>query len=114
MTHCRLQLCASFCGRCLVAPGRRFNHIATLASVPILQAATTLYHYLPGQRGGQWEEVSNDAQPQLYDANEDSNSKGPEWHLEVEGAQVRHCPQTGRPSCIPSRACTVLMCLVIV
>lgn len=52
------------------------------------QTATSLYRYLAGARGGgSWEEVATNAAHQLYDANEDSNAKAAEWHLEVEGAQ---------------------------
>ena len=54
-----------------------------------MQASIGLYKYLAGRAGGNWEEVSTNATPTLYDANEDSNNKAPEWHLEVEGAQVR-------------------------
>jgi hypothetical protein len=54
-----------------------------------VQASIGLYKYLAGRAGGNWEEVSTNATPTLYDANEDSNNKPPEWHLEVEGAQVR-------------------------
>jgi hypothetical protein len=54
-----------------------------------LQSATTLFRFLPGRSGGSWEEVSSNAAPQLYDAHEDSNARSPEWHLEVEGAQVK-------------------------
>ena len=31
--------------------------------------------------------VSSDAQPYIYNANQDSENKPPEWHLELEGAQ---------------------------
>jgi len=68
---------------------RRRRQRNTPAALCCLQAATTLYRFLAGARGGNWEEVSSNAQPQLYDANEDGNKKSPEWHLEVEGAQVR-------------------------
>lgn len=53
------------------------------------QTATSLFRYLAGGRNaGSWEEVATNAAPQLYDAHEDSNAKAPEWHLEMEGAQV--------------------------
>ena len=33
--------------------------------------------------------MSESAAPRIYDANEDAPNKKPEWHLEVEGSQVR-------------------------
>ncbi|EFN59732.1 hypothetical protein CHLNCDRAFT_133326 [Chlorella variabilis] len=51
------------------------------------QSATALFRYLAARNGGQWEEVASNAAAQLYDAHEDSNSRSPEWHLEVDGAQ---------------------------
>lgn len=63
----------------------------TTALCRCTQAATSLYRYLAGPRGGNWEEVASNAVHNLYDAHEDTNSKSPEWHLEVDGAQVRGC-----------------------
>ncbi|PSC67936.1 vacuolar import Vid27-related [Micractinium conductrix] len=51
------------------------------------QAPTALFRYLPSRAGGDWEEVASNATLELFDANEDSNKKAPEWHLEVDGAQ---------------------------
>lgn len=70
---------------------------------PPTQAPTALFRYLPSRAGGDWEEVASNATLELFDANEDSNKKAPEWHLEVDGAQVRRgaaAQQTG-PGSLP-------------
>ena len=70
------------------AAQRESQHRRTL-SPRAVQSATALFRYLAARNGGQWEEVASNAAAQLYDAHEDSNSRSPEWHLEVDGAQVR-------------------------
>lgn len=50
-------------------------------------AGISLYRFLRGTKAGSWELVSSAADYSLYDAHEDSASKPPEWHLDVEGAQ---------------------------
>lgn len=52
----------------------------------ILQTTTHLYKML--QAGGRpsWVLISEDAQPNIYDSNQDSQRR-PEWHLELEGCQ---------------------------
>jgi hypothetical protein len=43
---------------------------------------------MKGSGQGAWEVVSNAAELDLYNENEDSASKAPCWHLTVEGGQV--------------------------
>ncbi|GAB4822475.1 hypothetical protein N2152v2_009521 [Parachlorella kessleri] len=46
-----------------------------------------LFKYMKGSGQGGWEVVSSAADLDLYDENEDATSKGPCWHLTVEGGQ---------------------------
>ena len=68
-------------------PAARLATRCTPGIAPPAQGATRLYRFLAGTTAGSWEVVANNAELNLYDANEDSASKAPEWHLEVDGAQ---------------------------
>ncbi|KAI3429615.1 hypothetical protein D9Q98_005701 [Chlorella vulgaris] len=52
------------------------------------QPSTVLFRFVVSPRGtGEWKEVASGVTTKLYDANEDTNSRSPEWRLEVEGAE---------------------------
>jgi hypothetical protein len=42
-----------------------------------------LYKFVTAGAQGEWRSMSNDAQPEFYDANEDSNKKKADWFLEI-------------------------------
>lgn len=66
------------------SPAPNSDHMQAAAA----PTTTQLFYWVDGGgSGGQWELVANNAGVTIFNANEDSNSKAPEWRLELDGAQ---------------------------
>jgi hypothetical protein len=47
-----------------------------------------LYKFVTAGAQGEWRSMSNNAQPEFYDANEDSNKKKADWFLEISSGDI--------------------------
>lgn len=78
------------CSLAAAVPGSRLATQCPANSAPpapLQGGGIRLFKYMKGSGQGGWEVVSTSAELDLFDENQDSSSKGPAWHLTVEGGQ---------------------------